>query len=129
VALATDRGRPAALGCFERVCRVLDKLAPEDLELIEPHLAAWLRRARRLLARDAAVQALGAYYIGLGSGRAAAEALRKDLARYAASGWRSEAGRLPSGDAKRRLLHRVLSLNNGKTIAAGQIRAILAGLR
>lgn len=120
----------AAPGCLERVCRVLDRLAPEELEIIEPHLAAWLRRARRLRARDVAVRTLvGDHYLDCGSGRGAAAAVARDLRRYASTAWRFEQGKPPAGDGKRRLMHQILRLNEGKPIAAGQIRAVLAGLR
>lgn len=127
---ASTAGRDkAAAGCLEQICRVLDGLTPAELEIIEPHLVAWLRRARRLLARDAAVQALGAHYPEVSTGRGRAAALRRDLQRYAASGWRFEQDQAPAGGGKRALMHLILRLNQGKLIAAGQIRTILAGLR
>jgi hypothetical protein len=117
-------------GCLELVSAVLDKLGPGDLAIIEPNLLRWIRRGRRLAQRDAAVRALvGDHYMHCGSGRAAAAAEARDLRRYASSAWRFEQGRPAAGDAKRVLMHRILTLNGGKPIAAGQIRAILAGLR
>jgi hypothetical protein len=116
-------------GCLELVSAVLDKLGLEDLEILEPHLAAWIRRARRLAQRDAAVVALAGHFLDCGSGRAAAEACARELRRYAASGWRFEQGKPAAGDAKRVLMHRILTLNGGKAIAEDQIRAVLAGLR
>jgi hypothetical protein len=117
-------------GCLERVSAVLDKLGPGDIEILEPHLSAWIRRGRRLAQRDAAVRALvGDHYLHCGSGRGAAAAAAKDLGRSASSAWRFEQGKPPVGDAKRVLMHRILSLNGGKAIAADRIREILAGLR
>ena len=116
-------------GRLERVSAVLDKLGPEDLEIIEPHLAAWIRRGRRLAQRDAALRALAGHFLDRASGRAVAEACARELRRYAASGWRHEQGRPAAGDAKRGLMHRILTLNSGKAIAEDQIRAVLAGLR
>jgi hypothetical protein len=92
-------------------------------------MPAWIRRARRLAQRDDAVRALGAHYIDCRSGRAGAAALCRDLQRYAASGWRVETGRVPAGDGRRLLQHRILVLSEGKVITAGQIRQIFAGLR
>jgi hypothetical protein len=47
----------------------------------------------------------------------------------ATTGWRFEQGKPATGDAKRQLSHRILSLNEGKSLSKGQIRQILAGLR
>jgi hypothetical protein len=111
------------------VCRVLDQLGPEDLAIIEPHLAAWVRRGRRLAQRNGDLQALAGHHVDCGSGTGAAEACARELQRYKTSGWRFEQGKPPAGDAKRVLMHRILSLNAGKAISAGRIKEILAGLR
>jgi hypothetical protein len=66
-AFSTVRGDA---GRFARILTVLDRLAPGDLEVIEPLLPPWVRRERRLMQRDAAVQDLVAgHYLDCGSGR------------------------------------------------------------
>ena len=92
-------------------------------------MAAWIRRGRRLAQRDVSLRALAGHFLDRASGRAVAEACARDLRRYAASGWRFEQGRPAAGDAKRGLMHRILTLNGGKAISEDQIRAVLAGLR
>jgi hypothetical protein len=82
-------------------------------------------RQWRLDDRDAAIRELASLY-AVASGRALAEAIRTDLLRYAASGYRHSA---PPADARRALLHRVLDLGGGKVPSATQIRGILAGVR
>jgi hypothetical protein len=85
-------------------------------------------RQWRLDDRDAAIRALAALYDAT-SGCALAEVVRRDLARYGASGYRVNTAQTPT-DAKRPLLHRVLDLvGAGKIPSAGQIREILAGKR
>ena len=108
---------------------VLTRMAPAEIAIIEPFLLPSVRRARRLAARDEAIRAVAVHYPEHSTGRGLAAALHRDLQRYAAAGWRFERGRPPVGDAKRQAWHAILSLNEGKMIAAGQIRAILAGLR
>ena len=107
----------------------LARMAPAEIAIIEPFLLPSVRRARRLAARDELVRASAVHYPEQSTGRALAAALHRDLRRYAATGWRFERDRPPIGDAKRQAWHAILSLNEGKMIAAGQIRAILAGLR
>src|SRR5215472_15183469 len=108
---------------------VLARMAPAEIAIIEPFLLPFVRRARRLAARDERVRASAVLYPEHGTGRGLAAALRRDLQRYAATGWRFERDRPPVGDAKRQAWHAILSLNEGRVLAAGQIRAILAGLR
>jgi hypothetical protein len=116
---------------LDAVCGVLDRLAPADRETIESLLPPWVRRARRLAQRDAAILALiAAHYLPQSnSGRAAAQACARDLRRYRASGWRLEQGKLPAGDGKRAGWHRILALNRGIAVGAERIRELMAGLR
>jgi hypothetical protein len=109
---------------------VLDRLAVAELdEVIEPALQPWARRAWRLQRRDVALRALaGEHYLECGTGRAAAAAIARDLRRYAASGWRVEQGKSSAGDGKRRAMHRILTLSDGKAVGKDRIREILAGL-
>jgi hypothetical protein len=84
-------------------------------------------RRRRLDERDSAICDLVAHY-DLASGRQLAEAVHRDLVRYAASGHRVNTA--PPADAKRALLHQILDLiGGGKIPGAEQIREILAGKR
>jgi hypothetical protein len=109
---------------------VLDRLAAAEPELIEPALQPWARRAWRLQRRDVALWAIAGehYLLECGTGRAAAAAIARDLRRYAASGWRVEQGKSPAGDGKRRAMHRILTLSDGKAVGKDRIREILAGL-
>jgi hypothetical protein len=95
-------------GVLERVEAALAELSPTALEVIEPLLPAWVRRARRLAARDRAVRALGESYIGgLGSSRAAAAALRRDLLRYCCSGQRRRDTAISAHRAERHQVRRI----------------------
>jgi hypothetical protein len=114
---------------FAQLEVVFARLAPADVATIEPFLKPFVRRARRLAARDEKVRGVAVLYPEHGTGRGLAAALRRDLQRYAATGWKFERDRPPVGDAKRQAWHAILSLNEGKVLAVGQIRAILAGLR
>jgi hypothetical protein len=83
-------------------------------------------RQWRLDDRDHAIRSLAAHY-DLTGGRALARAIRTDLIRYGASGYRHSA---PPADDRRSLLHRVLDLiGAGKVPSVGQLREILAGKR
>jgi len=84
-------------------------------------------RQRRLDRRDDAIRQLVMHYDATG-GRPLADAIRRDLLRYAASGYRVNPA--PPADAKRALLHQILDLiGSGKVPGATQMRTILAGVR
>ena len=107
---------------------VLARMAPADIAVVDHFLPRFVRRGRRLAARDEAIRALAAHYPQHDTGRKLAATLRRDLQRYASAGWRLERDRPPLRDAKRQAWHEILTLNEGKVIAPGQIRKVLAGL-
>jgi hypothetical protein len=89
--------------------------------MLARHFSPNAIRLRRLDQRDDAIRALAMQYDAL-SGRKIAEAVHRDLLRYAVSA--------PPADAKRAALHQILDLiGGGKIPSAGQIRGILAGVR
>jgi hypothetical protein len=116
---------------LDAVNGLLDRMAPADHELLEPLLPPWVRRARRLAQRDAAILALIAehYLPDCTSGRDAAKACARDLGRYRASAWRFEQGKLLAGNGKRAGWHRILAFNGGNAVGAERIRELMAGLR
>ena len=108
--------------------RALESLAPAQVAVVEAFLKPSVRNARRRAARNAMFRAVAVFhYPGHATGRELAKALHRDLCCYAASGWRFKRGREPAGDAKRRALHRILSLTDGEVIGWERIRDILAG--
>jgi hypothetical protein len=80
-----------------RLDRILVQLSADDAASVrERLLPPCQRKADRLGARDAAICEAAEAHFGLGSGRKIAEALFKELRRYAAAGWRFEEGREPA---------------------------------
>jgi hypothetical protein len=114
-----------------RLVRILAQLAdPEDRAwLVDQLTPKSRRRSRRLDERDRLIRSFAVHFPYISTGRAMAPAIAGAIDHYATTGWRFEQGKPATGDAKRRLAHRILSLNNGKSLSAGQIRTILAGLR
>jgi hypothetical protein len=110
-----------------RLARILGRLDPDDqawlLTQFEP---PWQRRARRLAARDAAIRELIPAYNHLPSGRAMAKVIAKALRDYSTGAFRFERGRAPPASARRALLWRVLSLNQGSPPSQTTIRYALA---
>jgi hypothetical protein len=109
------------------VVSLLDTMAFGDVErFLRRHGGKNALNQRRLDARDAAIRELAAGRTE-GSGRALAKAIRTDLIRYGASGYRRSA---PPADDRRALLHKILDLVGDRKIpSAGQLREILAGKR
>jgi len=75
--------------------------------------------------RDNVIRQLAAHYTAT-SGRALADALRRDLLRYAASAYRFERNRPPE-DPMRVLLHRILAIGDGRVPSFELIRRALGG--
>lgn len=113
-----------------RLERILGQITdPDDRDWLLTQLEpAWRRRERRLGERDAAIRELAGHYLELIAGRAIATAVANDLRRYLASGWQHEQGKPPMGDAKRVLMHRILSLNEGRAVGSQRVREILGGV-
>jgi hypothetical protein len=109
--------------------RIVSGLEADDQAWLRRRIEPpWRTRLRRLDERDAAIRELGSHFLHLRRGRAIAEACATDLSRYRASGWQHEQGKPAVGDTTRVLLHRILTLNGGKTIGRDRIREILAGV-
>jgi hypothetical protein len=78
-------------------------------------------RANRLAKRNAVIHALAADQVG--TGRAIARAVYRELRRYAAG----RASRSADADSRAVLLRRFASLNAGRPLSEGTIRGVLAG--
>jgi hypothetical protein len=123
--LVTLTGTSTELCVISGITWMID--ADADVErLWRMYVSPSALRRRRLDQRDDAIRQLAAGYTE-GSGRDLANAINRDLVRYAASGFRINAA--PPADARRALLHRVLALGAGKVPSSGQIRGILGGVR
>lgn len=92
----------------------------------------WARRKARLDRRDRAIRhAMSTFYGGF-SRRAAAFALARDLDAYLSSAWRLVSGRDAldgNASAKRRCLHVIARMNQGRSIGARQILNVVDGAR
>jgi hypothetical protein len=110
-----------------RIARILAAVSDADRAWLERRIApAWLRRQRRLEARDEAVREIAAeHYATLTSGRAIAQAICRHMALYAAAGRLNDS--LPA-DPRRAALHRLLELSGGRVPAERTVRAALAGI-
>jgi hypothetical protein len=93
--------------------------------MLVKHASPSALRRRALDDRDAAIRQLAATYAAA-SGRAMADAVHRDLQRYAASAYRFERNRPPS-DPTRVLLHRVLAIGDGRVPSFELIRRALGG--
>jgi hypothetical protein len=105
----------AELARFDRALALLPAADAAWLrELVEP---PWLRRQRRLAARDEAVRAARLYFPDpqpCCAAKAAARALRG----YLTTGWLREREQLPRGTSEyRRALWQILTANNGRGLS------------
>lgn len=109
---------------------VLDRLKPEDREVIERALAsAPPIRGRRLNDRDQAVRDISALYDGTPSG--SAKAIAVDLSRYLSGAWlRERDGGPPEGSGeRRRLLFKIAFFSVGASLSWRQILNVIEGHR
>lgn len=114
----------AAVAQLERILSGIDD--PADRAFVVRHMPAWLRRARRLTERDAAVRELAAErYAELTSGREIARRMVRDLTLYRAAGRLS--GPVPT-DPRRASVHRLLALCEGQAPSVATLRRALAGI-
>jgi hypothetical protein len=106
------------------------RAAGPDAAIVGEALAAWWRgqKAARTGQRDAAVAELAASYAGKARPRATMAA--RDLARYAANGWKRDhlldASPLEYAGTRKALFFRIMRENGGKPLGFDRIRQIAA---
>jgi hypothetical protein len=145
--VAFVRGLPAPVQAQVRDALGWAPAPPANLEAaIAEHPVEALRRAsarhfslaalrqRMLDERDACYRALASSLPAQRSGYGLAEAIRKEMKRYRDDGsWRFDRGGAPPADPRKRLMHRILTLdqgNEGPIIRSRQtIGRALAGTR
>jgi hypothetical protein len=99
-----------------------------DIAWLIDRLRPSVARAWRKEVRDRGVRALAALHADFGQRNTAAR-IAKELARYAASGWRFERGRqVPADDPVRAAMHAILTATGGEPPGFEAIRKALAGL-
>src|SRR5579872_3750050 len=111
-----------------QACQLLSRLPVETLERLAVRFTSpsALRR-RREDERDGCYRALAVDHPAIANGRQLASALATELDRYRASAWRYEQGGAAPTDTRRALMHRILTLSDGRTLSASSIRRVLAG--
>jgi hypothetical protein len=112
---------------LSEIVAALDRLSAQDRAVLEPAaLPRWLRRRRRLAARDAAI-ATALQYFPDRRLTGAATALHRALAAYQAAGWRWECAlrELPDAGGRHQALHAILRANKGVVVGRRRLVDII----
>jgi hypothetical protein len=103
-------------------------LPVESLERLAHYLAPSAIRRRRDDERNACYCALAAGLLPANRTREFARVIATELSCYQHGRWRFEHGSPPPADARRALMHRILTLDGGKILAPASLRRVLAGI-
>jgi hypothetical protein len=130
-----ERDRPetaelpdSVMAVEQSVAAALGSLPVESLERLAPYLTRSAIRRRRDAERNVCYCELATRLPPANWTSELARAIATELHRYQHGRWRFERRGPPPADARRALMHRILTLDGGKILAPASLRRVLAGI-